>query len=112
MTAPSPPANNAVLPDDQPTARHASLMEASAAITVKRPRRVPVDLVLLVAACILFPLGVALILLGWSGAAHTGKLYDQIDYLISGGLLGLALAGAGGFAYFGYWLSRQLDESR
>jgi hypothetical protein len=91
--------------------RHAALTRATAGVRVRRGA-IPVEWVLLIAASILFPLGVALVLLGWDGAAHTGKLYEQIDYLISGGLLGVALATAGGFMYFGYWLSRQLRESR
>jgi hypothetical protein len=37
---------------------------------------------------------------------------EQNSYLLSGGLLGLALVIAGGFFYFGYWLTRQFYESR
>jgi len=43
-----------------------------------------------------------LILLGWYGAAHTTYLEEQVPYLISGGVLGLALAAIGGFFYFGF----------
>ena len=42
------------------------------------------------------------------GAAHTGHVYEQTDYLISGGLLGLGLIFIGGFLYFGYWMTRQI----
>jgi hypothetical protein len=88
------------------------LAKAAAGIRVRRRVALPVEQILLVAGSILFPLGVVFILLGWEGAAHTGRLYAQIDYLISGGLLGVGLLAAGGFLYFGYWLSRQLGESR
>ncbi len=91
--------------------RHAALTAAAAGVRVRRGR-LPVEQVLLAAAAILFPLGLVFILLGWYGAAHTGRLYAQIDYLISGGLLGVGISAAGGFMYFGYWLSRQLNESR
>jgi hypothetical protein len=91
--------------------RHAALTQAAAGIKV-RASKVPVEQILLVGAAILFPLGLVFIMLGWYGSAHTGRLYAQIDYLISGGLLGIGVSAAGGFLYFGYWLSRQLGESR
>ena len=46
------------------------------------------------AACV--TLGFGLILLGWVGAARTARQIEQIPYLISGGLLGLALVFLGG----------------
>ena len=114
MTAPSTAGR--YNPDDPSlrygmSVRHAALTAAAAGVRVRRGR-VPVEQVLLAAAVILFPLGLVFILLGWYGAAHTGRLYAQIDYLISGGLLGVGISVAGGFMYFGYWLSRQLGESR
>jgi hypothetical protein len=92
--------------------RYAALEAAAARIRVRRGVPVPVEQILLIAAAILFPLGLIFILLGWDGAAHNGHTYAQIDYLISGGMFGLGLSVAGGFMYFGYWLSRQLGESR
>ena len=56
--------------------------------------------------------GVAAIILGWYGAAHTPYDFEQVPYLISGGLLGLALTVLGGLFYFAYWLTRQIQESR
>lgn len=99
-------------PDEEVNARHATLSQAMSTLRTRGGLSVPVEHILLVAACVLFPLGVVFILLGWDGAAHTGRTYAQIDYLISGGLLGVGLTAAGGFMYFGYWLSRQLNESR
>ena len=115
MNQVSAPANGrrsaAYPPDDAAASRHDELTAAAARVKVRRSS-VPVEMILLIAACVLFPAGIVLILVGWDGAAHTGHLYEQVDYLISGGLLGVALAAAGGFMYFGYWLSRQLNESR
>ena len=96
---------------DESGSRHAALASAVAAIRVRRGR-MAVEQILLAASAVLFPLGLIFILLGWEGAAHNGHTYAQIDYLISGGLFGLGLSVAGGFMYFGYWLSRQLAESR
>src|SRR4051812_35297534 len=60
----------------------------------------------------LMPLGFLLIILGWIGASGTPLLFEQIPYLISGGLLGLALVFAGGFVYFAYWQTLLVRESR
>ncbi|MHB8670862.1 MAG: hypothetical protein ACYDAD_09955, partial [Acidimicrobiales bacterium] len=94
-----------------PTSRQAALTEAARRIR-RRGGAVPRDQVLLVAGGALLALGGLVILVGWYGAAHTGRLFEQIPYLISGGLLGLALVVAGGFFYFGYWLTRLVQENR
>lgn len=60
----------------------------------------------------LLPLGVMLVLLGWKGASSTPLVFEQNSYLLSGGLLGLALVVAGGFVYFGYWMTLLVRESR
>jgi hypothetical protein len=70
------------------------------------------DRLMLVLGGVLMPLGVVLILLGWAGAARTPLPFEQNDYLISGGILGLGLIFAGGFLYFGYWQSVRINESR
>src|ERR1035437_2717955 len=67
---------------------------------------------LLVAGGVLVPLGIMLIILGWVGAAGTPLLFEQIPYLISGGLLGLGLVFVGGFVYFAYWLTVLVREGR
>lgn len=67
---------------------------------------------LLTAGGLLMPVGVVLILLGWTGASRTPLVFEQIPYMISGGLLGLALVFAGGFAYFSYWQTLMVREQR
>src|SRR3954453_14303185 len=67
---------------------------------------------LLIGGGIMMPLGIVFILLGWAGAARTPLPFEQNDYLISGGLLGLALVVAGGFTYFAYWQTVRMPESR
>ena len=68
--------------------------------------------VLLVLGGVLVPLGVVLIVLGWAGAARSVDEWEQIPYLISGGILGLALVVAGGFCYFTYWQTEVLHAVR
>jgi hypothetical protein len=68
--------------------------------------------ILLVLGGILAPLGVAVVLLGWWGASNTGYEFEQIPYLISGGLLGLGLVFIGCFFYFAHWLTQLVKEHR
>jgi hypothetical protein len=70
------------------------------------------DRTLLVAGSVLLPLGAVFVLLGWYGASHTTRVFEEIPYLISGGLFGIVLTVTGGFCYFGYFLARILATSR
>jgi hypothetical protein len=67
---------------------------------------------MLVVGGLLLPLGVLLVVIGWLGTAHTVLLFEQIPYIVSGGLLGLALVVVGGFVYFGYWQTLLVREGR
>ena len=67
---------------------------------------------LLIVGGVLMPLGVLFIILGWVGASRTALPFEQNDYLISGGILGLALTIAGGFVYFAYWQTVRIRDSR
>ena len=60
---------------------------------------------------ILVPLGVATILLGWSGAAHGRVPQEQIPYEISGGILGLGALIVGCFFFWAHWLYRIYDQA-
>ena len=71
-----------------------------------------IDKIMSVLAAIFLPVGVALVLLGWWGAAHTPFVFEQIPYLISGGLLGAALLTAGGLIYVGSWMSKLAEVQR
>ena len=78
----------------------------------RRTKLVATERWLLVAGSVMVPLGAILVILGWFGAAHTGRLFEQIPYMISGGLFGLVLVIAGSFCYFGYWLARLVSDER
>lgn len=60
----------------------------------------------------LLPLGILVIVLGWYGTANTPYEYEQISYLVSGGLLGLGLTFVGGFLFFGAWLAQIAQQNR
>jgi hypothetical protein len=97
--------------DSTHTAERARLAERLAALR-RRTGFVVTDRTLLTVGSILMPLGLVLVLLGWYGSAHTTRLFEQIPYMISGGLLGVVCMIAGGFCYFGYFLARLLATSR
>ena len=79
---------------------------ATAARTSPLDRLRSVDGLLLAVSAVLLPLGLFVILLGWYGAAHTPYLFEQVPYLISGGLVGLGLVLVGGLVYFGSWIAK------
>jgi len=56
--------------------------------------------------------GFVCILLGWYGASHSPYLYEEVPYLISGGLLGVALVIGGGVLVRCGWSMRQVEEDR
>lgn len=56
--------------------------------------------------------GVLLVIAGWVGTSRTVLVAGQIPYVVSGGLLGVALVFLGGFLYFGYWMALLVRESR
>lgn len=56
--------------------------------------------------------GFVCIVLGWYGAAHSPYLYQEVPYLISGGLLGVALVIGGGVFVRCAWSMRQVEEDR
>ncbi len=96
---------------DKASSRQAALVDAIARIRV-RARAIKIEQILLVLGGVAMPAGILVIIVGWYGAAHTFRTYAQLDYLISGGLLGLALVIFGGFCYFGYWLTRMVQLLR
>lgn len=75
-------------------------------------RRFDVRQIMLVVGATLMGLGFAAIVLGWYGAAHSAYLFQEVPYLISGGLLGVALVAGGGFLFFAAWLVRLIEENR
>ena len=60
----------------------------------------------------LMPLGLAVIGIGWYGTAHTGYVFEQLPYLVSGGLFGLGLTFCGALIFFSAWLARLTQLQR
>ena len=67
---------------------------------------------LLWVSAVLLTTGLSIILLGWFGAARSTIVEEQIPYLISGGLLGVALSTVGALTLFAHWLTVLVRESR
>jgi len=80
-----------------------------------RSRRVALrrqDRVLLTTSGALMSLGVLAIVLGWAGASRSTHTEEQMPYLISGGLLGVALATIGSVTFFAFWLSTSMRQAQ
>ncbi|MFT5224044.1 MAG: hypothetical protein ACI867_002375 [Glaciecola sp.] len=84
-----------------PTIDPASLLQAAPTLAMRK-----VDQILERASWLLMPAGFVFIILGWVGASRTPLMFEQIPYLISGGLLGLGMMIAGGLLYVGSWVAR------
>ena len=102
-----------VIADDPEAGRHgqrvARLRDAVGGLRTRAANRGP-EFYLFIAGAVLVPLGLAVILLGWYGASHSGFLFEQIPYLISGGMLGVGLVIVGAFSYFAYWLTKLYQQ--
>jgi len=112
-TAPAPaPASGSRLGSGTAMPRAGSRGQGSGAAPLVNNNYRLLQTVLFWAGAVLLPLGLVVIVLGWYGAANTPYEYDQISYLVSGGMLGLGLTFCGGFLYFGAWLARIADDGR
>ena len=89
--------------------RHDRLARGTAGL---RRRNVPIDRWLQIAGAVAVPLGALLIFLGWYGASHTTRVWEQMPYVVSGGMLGTALVFVGAFCYFAQWLTKLVQQSR
>ena len=64
-----------------------------------------------IAGAMLLPFGIAVIIIGWHGAAYGNVDQKQIPYLISGGILGLAIVVVGCFFFWAHWLYRLHEQA-
>ncbi len=102
----------AARPHAMPQASSRQVPTTSGAAPIRDNGYRTLQVVLFVAGAVLLPLGLVVIILGWYGAANTPYEYDQMSYLVSGGLLGLGLTFCGGFLYFGAWLARLAADQK
>src|SRR5204863_9193308 len=67
---------------------------------------------LLAASAALMVVGLCAIVIGWVGASRSTLIEEQLPYVISGGLLGVALAVIGALTFFTHWLTVLVREAR
>jgi hypothetical protein len=91
-------------------ARYEELTEKAHGLrTARRPSG---PTLLLVVGSVATSLGLLLVVLGWLGASHTIYVFEQIPYLISGGIFGGCLVVAGTLTYFAYWITKVNEQSK
>lgn len=92
--------------------REARLLDGVANARAKAATLVDGERLLFLLGAFLTAVGFALIMIGWFGAGDTGLVFEQIPYLISGGLGGLGLMVAGAALYASWWMTRLYRQAR
>lgn len=85
--------------------RYARLTDQAGRLRGRRSSGEP-GRVLYLAGGVLVSLGLSLVVLGYIGVSHTIYVFEQLPYLVSGGILGGCLVIAGCFSFFAFWLTR------
>jgi hypothetical protein len=88
------------------------LAEGAERLAGARPSIFAHPRLLVTAAATLMSAGVLAVGLGWYGASRSTLVEEQVPYLISGGLLGVALATIGALLFFTHWLTVAVKEAR
>ena len=88
------------------------LAEGAERLAAARPSILAHPRLLVSAAATLMTAGVTAVGLGWLGASRSTLVEEQVPYLISGGLLGVALATIGALALFSHWLTVAVKDAR
>jgi uncharacterized membrane protein YeaQ/YmgE (transglycosylase-associated protein family) len=102
-----------VLTDGTPIAdRDASLTEGADKLAARRQSILRHPQFLLTLSGSLMTLGLTAIVLGWVGASRSTIVEEQVPYLISGGLFGVALAVIGALLLFTHWHTVAIKEAR
>ena len=92
--------------------REARLLEGAEELAVARDSILGHPRLLIAAAAALMTVGISAVVLGWIGAAHSTLVEEQLPYLISGGLLGVALSTIGALLFFTHWLTVAIKDAR
>jgi hypothetical protein len=102
------------LPGENSVDESGRLQRLARAVDRSRRNRTDRDLrkIMQVLGMLVIAFGFICLVLGWYGASHSPYLFQEIPYLISGGLLGVALVIGGGVLVRCAWSLRQVEESR
>ena len=107
------PAPNSIVSSGAPIeAREERLVDGADGLASARPSILSHPRLLVGIAATLMTTGIVTIVLGWIGTSRTTFLEEQVPYLISGGLLGLALSTVGALLFFTHWLTVSIKEAR
>lgn len=94
-------------------ARTARLLSGLAALSERAGRpQLDGERLLFVLGAVLVPLGFLAIGIAWYGVAGSGLVFEQLPYVVSGGIGGLALVIVGSALYACWWHTRSIREQR
>jgi hypothetical protein len=97
--------------DDRQAARQRRLRDGLAGLKL-HANGIDGERVLFLLGAVAVPLGFLSIGIAWVGVSGSGLLFEQMPYLVSGGLGGLGLIIVGAALYFSWWMTRSIRESR
>lgn len=108
----APPTDADVPVEASPAAEESDGRLSQAAARLGGRRSLPIDRWFQLGGAVLLGVGVLAIIGGWYGVSHTARAWRQTPYLVSGGMLGLALVIAGAAAYLAFWLTRLVEQGQ
>lgn len=105
--------NDAGEPIGSPSERRSlRILEGAANARATAASLVDGERLLFLLGAFLVSMGFLLIMIGWFGAGDTGLVFEQVPYLISGGLGGLGLMVVGSALYVSWWMTRLYRQNR
>ena len=92
--------------------REARLSSGASALVGGRRGPLAHPQVLLAVSGTLMTVGIVAIVLAWWGVARSTMVEQQLAYVVSGGILGLALSTIGALTFFSHWLTTIIHTNR
>jgi hypothetical protein len=95
-----------------PEERDARLSDGASALAGRSGSLLRNPHLLLATSATLMTVGIVCIVLAWIGIARSTMVEEQMSYLVSGGLLGLALTVVGALTFFSHWITVLIRQNR
>ena len=102
----SPDVDRAVVQTSASAQRSARLLDGAARARATAAALIDGERLLFLLGAFSVSMGFLLIMIGWFGAGDTGLVFEQVPYVISGGMGGLGLMIVGSALYVSWWMTR------
>lgn len=92
--------------------RASRLLDGAANARATAARLIDGERLLFLLGAFFVSMGFLLIMIGWFGAGDTGLVFEQVPYIISGGLGGLGFMVVGSALYVSWWMTRLYRQNQ